>query len=64
MFGVLKQLSGSFASGFLIFALVGFGCAAALVYASRSWEGVFVAPGGLAAGALQESIVVRANADA
>ena len=46
--GLLKQFSGSFASGFLIFALVGLGCAVVLLYASRSWEGVFVAPGGLA----------------
>jgi NNP family nitrate/nitrite transporter-like MFS transporter len=46
--GLLKQFSGSFASGFLVFAFVGFGCAVALLYVSRSWEGVFVAPGGLA----------------
>jgi NNP family nitrate/nitrite transporter-like MFS transporter len=49
LLGGLKQLTGSFASGFLIFSVIGMGCAAALVYASRSWEGVFVGQGGLAA---------------
>ena len=48
LLGVLKQLTGSFAGGFLIFALIGFGCVAALVYVSRAWEGVFVGQGGLA----------------
>lgn len=48
LLGGLKQLSGSFTGGFLIFALVGFICAVALVYVSKSWEGVFVAQGGLA----------------
>jgi NNP family nitrate/nitrite transporter-like MFS transporter len=47
--GSLKQLSGSYAGGFLAFALVGFGCCAALVYVSQSWQGAFVARGGLAA---------------
>jgi NNP family nitrate/nitrite transporter-like MFS transporter len=64
IFGVLKQLTGSFASGFSVFALVGFGCAAALVYVSHSWEGAFVAPGGLAADAVHESLVMPAKADA
>jgi NNP family nitrate/nitrite transporter-like MFS transporter len=63
IFGVLKQLSGSFSSGFFVFALLGFGCAAALVYVSRSWEGTFVAPGGLAAGAVQESIGMPAKVE-
>jgi MFS transporter, NNP family, nitrate/nitrite transporter len=50
LLGGLKQLTDSFAGGFLIFALVGcFGCAAALVYVSRSWQGSFVGAGGLAA---------------
>lgn len=63
LLGVLKQLTGSFAGGFLVFALVGFGCAAALVYVSRAWEGVFVAPGGLASGAVVETILMPAHAD-
>ena len=49
LLGSLKQVTGTFAGGFLTFAVVGFGCAAALMYVSRSWEGVFVAKGGLAA---------------
>jgi NNP family nitrate/nitrite transporter-like MFS transporter len=48
LLGSLKQLTGSFAGGFLVFGLVGLGCAAALVYVSRGWEGVFVGQGGLA----------------
>jgi NNP family nitrate/nitrite transporter-like MFS transporter len=49
LLGSLKQLTGSFAGSFLIFGLVGFGCAAALYYVGRSWEGAFVGEGGLAA---------------
>ena len=38
--GSLKQATGSFAGGFLTFALAGcFGCAAALCYASLGWQG-------------------------
>src|SRR5262249_43234783 len=52
LLGVLKEVTGSFAGGFLAFSLIGFGCAAVLLYVSRSWEGVFVAPGGLASAAV------------
>ena len=46
LLGSLKQITGSFSGGFLTFGLVGcFGCAAALTYASRSWQGVFVGRG-------------------
>jgi NNP family nitrate/nitrite transporter-like MFS transporter len=49
LLGSLKQFTGSYAGGFLIFAVVGcLGCAAALFYVSRTWEGVFVERGGLA----------------
>jgi NNP family nitrate/nitrite transporter-like MFS transporter len=48
LLGSLKQLTGSFAGGFLIFSLVGFACAGILVLVSRAWEGAFVAQGGLA----------------
>ena len=49
LLGSLKQFTGSYAGGFLIFGVAGcFGCAAALLYVSRSWEGVFVGQGGLA----------------
>jgi NNP family nitrate/nitrite transporter-like MFS transporter len=50
LLGGLKQLTGSFAGGFLVFAVVGFGCAALLMMVSRTWEGTFVGRGGLAAG--------------
>jgi NNP family nitrate/nitrite transporter-like MFS transporter len=48
LLGSLKQISGSYAGGFLIFSLTGFTCAVALVYVSRSWESLFVGHGGLA----------------
>ena len=48
LLGLLRQWTGSFGGGFLIFGLASFGCAACLVYVARSWEGVFVSKGGLA----------------
>jgi hypothetical protein len=47
--GALQEWTGSFSGGFVIFALTGFGCAAALLYVGRSWEGAFLGEGGLAA---------------
>ena len=52
--GSLRQLTNTFSGGFLIFALVGFGCAVALLQVSRAWEGVFVAKGGTVATLLPE----------
>jgi NNP family nitrate/nitrite transporter-like MFS transporter len=50
IFGVLKQETGSFRTGFLLFSLFGcFSCAAALSYVSRGWQGTFVGHGGRAA---------------
>jgi NNP family nitrate/nitrite transporter-like MFS transporter len=49
LLGGLKKTTESFAGGFLIFGMVGFGCAALLVLVSRAWEGTFVGRGGLAA---------------
>jgi nitrate/nitrite transporter NarK len=40
--GSLKQLTDSFSGGFIIFGVLAFGCAGALVYVSRGWEGIFV----------------------
>jgi NNP family nitrate/nitrite transporter-like MFS transporter len=57
LLGGMKQLSGSYGSGFLIFALVGFGSAAVLISVSRAWEGVFVGQGGLAAAPATEQAV-------
>jgi len=49
LLGSLRQLTGSYAGGFLIFALVGLACACAVLYVSRAWEGSFVGQGGVAA---------------
>jgi NNP family nitrate/nitrite transporter-like MFS transporter len=49
LLGGMKELTGSFATGFAIFGLIGLGCVLALSYVSRSWEGVFVSRGGVAA---------------
>jgi NNP family nitrate/nitrite transporter-like MFS transporter len=47
--GTLKQATGSFGGGFLAFAIIGgLGGAAALAYASRGWEGIFIGRGGRA----------------
>src|SRR5262249_12026123 len=48
LLGSVKQLSGTFAYAFLIFAIAALGCGAALGYASRAWQGVFVGRGGMA----------------
>jgi NNP family nitrate/nitrite transporter-like MFS transporter len=50
LLGSLRQFTGTFSGGFLIFALVGFGCAVALLQVSRTWEGVFVGKGGTVSG--------------
>ena len=49
MLGTLKELTGSFGSGFVVFALIGgFGGAAVLGYASRGWRGNFSGISGMA----------------
>jgi len=49
LLGGLKQVSGSFAGGFILFGLAAFASAGMLVVVARSWEGAFVEEGGLAA---------------
>lgn len=49
LLGGLKQLSGSFSGGFLVFAVTGFVCVGALLHVSRAWQGAFVGRSGLAA---------------
>jgi NNP family nitrate/nitrite transporter-like MFS transporter len=61
LLGTLKQLSESYSGGFLIFALTGFTCAAALHYVSRSWEGAFVRQGGLASTVLAQPQLATAD---
>jgi len=46
--GSVKQLSGTFAIGFMLLSLIGFAAAAGIAYISRAWEGVFIGRGGLA----------------
>ena len=48
LLGSLKQITGTFAGGFVIFAVIAFGSAVALLHVSRSWQGAFVSQGGLA----------------
>jgi MFS transporter, NNP family, nitrate/nitrite transporter len=61
LLGGLKQLTGSFAGGFLIFGLVGLACACALVYVSRGWEGALrlSAFGRLGTGASEQVILAE-----
>jgi NNP family nitrate/nitrite transporter-like MFS transporter len=47
--GGVKQFSGTFAGGFLLFTLAGFGCSVLLFRVGRRWEGAFVGEGGRAA---------------
>jgi NNP family nitrate/nitrite transporter-like MFS transporter len=61
LLGGLKQLTDSFAGGFLIFGLIAFACAGLLFVASRSWEGTFVGRGGRAAPPAGELPVVSAS---
>jgi NNP family nitrate/nitrite transporter-like MFS transporter len=63
LLGGLKQLTGSFASGFAIFALFGFASAVAILLVSRAWQGVFVGRGGLASAevALQTAALAAAE---
>jgi NNP family nitrate/nitrite transporter-like MFS transporter len=48
LLGGIRQLSGSFAGGFVTFALVGIASAGVLKIVARGWEGTFVCKGGLA----------------
>jgi NNP family nitrate/nitrite transporter-like MFS transporter len=50
LLGSMRQLTNTFSGGFLIFAVVGFGCAVALLQVSRMWVGVFVGKGGTISG--------------
>lgn len=49
LLGTVKQVTGSFSGGFLIFAGTAFVAAVSLINVSEAWEGVFVGRGGLAA---------------
>jgi NNP family nitrate/nitrite transporter-like MFS transporter len=49
LLGGLRELTSTFATGFMIFSLIGLACVLALQCAGRTWEGAFVGQGGLAA---------------
>jgi NNP family nitrate/nitrite transporter-like MFS transporter len=51
LLGGMRQLTGSFTGGFLVFALAAGTCAGAVLYVARIWEGSFVGQGGVAAAA-------------
>jgi NNP family nitrate/nitrite transporter-like MFS transporter len=48
LLGGLKQLTGSFAGGFLIFGAVGVLCAVAMLLVARLWVCEFLGAGGVA----------------
>jgi NNP family nitrate/nitrite transporter-like MFS transporter len=48
LLGSIRQLTGTFSYAFLIFAVVSLACAGVLLMVARSWEGTFLAKGGLA----------------
>lgn len=54
--GSLKLWTGTFAGGFVLFALGSFVAAVAIVVVGRGWEGVFVGAGGKAAGEVTSSL--------
>jgi MFS transporter, NNP family, nitrate/nitrite transporter len=58
LLGSIKQFTGTFSYAFLIFAAVSLACAGLLAMAARSWEGVFLAKGGLAANVQAETPIL------
>jgi NNP family nitrate/nitrite transporter-like MFS transporter len=51
MLGGVQELTSSYSLGFLFIAAAAFTCIACLFEVGKTWEGVFIARGGLAAGA-------------
>jgi NNP family nitrate/nitrite transporter-like MFS transporter len=52
LFGGVNQLTGSYAIGFLVIALMAFGCVGVLFHISSAWSGIFITKEGRAATAL------------
>lgn len=61
LLGSLRQLTGSFSPGFLIFGLTALVAAGALLYVSRAWVKAFVGQGGLAVAPVPEPFPAPAN---
>ena len=62
--GGLRQLTGSYAYGFPLFALVALGSAGALTYVSRVWEASLVGAGGLAGNVVERPMLAEAESPA
>jgi NNP family nitrate/nitrite transporter-like MFS transporter len=62
--GALRQWTGTFAGGFVLFAVGALACAVLMQVVSRSWEGVFVSRGGKAAPADAMPVPVPAESPA
>jgi NNP family nitrate/nitrite transporter-like MFS transporter len=58
LLGTIRQLCGTFSYAFLIFALASLACAGLLVLVARSWEGSFLAKGGLTANGQPKSTIL------
>jgi NNP family nitrate/nitrite transporter-like MFS transporter len=48
LLGALRQVTGAFGGGFLVFAVVSFGCVVTLLHVGRAWQSAFLVRGGLA----------------
>jgi NNP family nitrate/nitrite transporter-like MFS transporter len=56
LLGLLKQSTGSFAGGFVVFGLIAWTCTVALLYVSRAWVQAFLSEGSLATPILLEPV--------
>jgi len=61
LLGSIRQLTGTFSYAFLIVAVVSLACAGVLLMVARSWQGTFLAKGGLAAASGGEGLLIAAE---
>jgi NNP family nitrate/nitrite transporter-like MFS transporter len=61
LLGSLKQLTGNFAGGFLLFSVVALGSAAVLLHVGQAWQSEFVGRGGLATKLIRVPLEVEAD---
>jgi NNP family nitrate/nitrite transporter-like MFS transporter len=61
LLGSIRQLTGTFSYAFLIFAALSLACAGVLLIVARSWEGTFLAKGGLASVGEEGPLLVTAE---
>jgi NNP family nitrate/nitrite transporter-like MFS transporter len=55
LLGTLKQLTGSFSGGYLVFAGTALGCVGLIVVVGRAWQSTFAGRGGVAVPAMETS---------